>query len=285
MLNLSIFFPSARRSVGWICLLPLTVSLLNGGILIGALFGAAVSFQDEMPTPSQARLLQRIDDLKDELARQQRVLGSRHPTVKELQVELQVRLKYIDRELDLVSSKIFSLEIELAKAQLKFASNHPEVRSLRQQILLWQRYAKQERIGSDELYRLDTNLEDLRIQLSLLANLGGRHPNIIELRKEMAKRQMERNVLGMQEECERQKLHIWKSEVDRLIADHAQQAGLTVEEWLTRKTRETGMSREQYRLDFVWQELALRKLADSTKPITDRKLQGVVDQYRKSQDH
>jgi len=283
MLNQSIFFPSARRSVGCVYFLLLTFWSLNGGIYIVALFGATASFQDETPTPSQSRLLERIDDLKDELAKQQRVLGSRHPTVRELQVELQVRLKYIDRELDLISAKIFPLEIDLAKAQLKFAANHPEVRSLRQQILLWQKYAQQERIGSDELYRLDTNLEELRIQLSLLANLGGRHPDIIELRKEIAKLQMDRNVLGLQEECERQKLHIWKSEVDRLIADRAGQAGLTVEEWLTEKTREMGMSREQYRLDFVWQELALRKLADSKKPMTDRKLQGVVDQYRKSQ--
>ncbi len=279
---LSIRFPTDRSCVGRACLLLFILLPLAEASSAAPPLVASFSFQDEVTTPSQARFLQRIDDLKEELAKQQRVLGSRHPTVRELQAELQVRMKYVDRELDLISSKILPLEIELAKAQLKYAGNHPEIKSLRQQIMLWQQYAKQERVGSSQLYMLDTNLEDLRIRLSLLAHLGNRHPDMIDLRQEMGKLQLERNVLGLQEECERQKLHIWKSEVDRLIANRAKQAGLTEEQWLTRESRARGMSQEQYRLDVVWQELALEKLADSGEPLRDSKLQGVVDRFRNS---
>ncbi|MCH2180638.1 MAG: hypothetical protein MK108_01410 [Mariniblastus sp.] len=280
---LSILFPSDESWVGRACLLLFTLALLAEVALADPPCIAAVSFQDEVTTPSQARLLQRIDDLKEELAKQQRVLGSRHPNVRELRAELQVRMKYVDRELDLISTKILPLEIELGKAQLKYAGNHPEIKSLRQQILLWQQYAKQERVGSNQLYLLDTNLEDLRIRLSLLAHLGNRHPDMIDLRQEMGKLQLERNVLGLQEECERQKLHIWKSEVDRLIASRAKQAELSEEQWLTRESRARGMSQEQYRLDVVWQELALEKLAGSDETLRDRKLQGVIDRFRNSQ--
>ena len=154
---------------------------------------------------------------------------------------------------------------------------------MRQQILLWLTFAKQERVGSNQLYSLDTNLEDLRIRLSQLAHLGARHPDIIELRQEMGKLQLERNVLGLQEECERQKLHIWKSEVDRLVADRAKRAGLPTEQWLARESRARRISSEQYRRDVIWQELALQKLADSRQPLQDRKLQGVVDRFRNLQ--
>lgn len=244
---------------------------------------ASKPLQDAAATGSNSGFDQRIDELKKELAKQQRVLGSRHPAVRELQAELQVRMKYVDQKLDEISRKIIGLEIDLSKSQLQFSGNHPEVKSLRKQIFLWQQYSKQERVGSNDLVRLDTEMEALRIELVMSGNLGAGHPVVKDLRKEFADVQMERNVLGMQEECERQKLHIWRSEIDRKISARAKQSGLSPEQWLTQKSRAVGIGPDKYRHYVIWRELALEKLATLKSPLQDRKLQGLVDSFRNSQ--
>lgn len=281
-------FQFVRLPCRWnvLSLASLLLFTLAGGFSVesGAAFPAAgKKFQDEAATGSNSGFDQRIDELKKELAKQQRVLGSRHPAVRELQAELQVRMKYVDQKLDEISRKIIGLEIDLSKAQLQFSGNHPEIKSLRKRTLLWQQYSKQERVGSNELVRLDTEMEALRIELVMSGNLGAGHPVIKDLRMEFADLQMERNVLGMQEECERQKLHIWKSEMDRIISARAKQSGLSPEQWLTQKSRAAGIDPDQYRHYFIWQELALQKLATLKSPLQDKKLQRLVDSFRNSQ--
>ncbi|MDG2185173.1 MAG: hypothetical protein P8K79_05810 [Mariniblastus sp.] len=256
---------------------------LAGGFSFDSCAAFPVASKPLQDNGSSSRFDQRIDELKKELARQQRVLGSRHPRVRELQVELQVRMKHLDQEQDEVSRKMIGLEIDLAKAQLQFSGNHPEVKSLRKQILLWQQYSKQERVGSNELVRLDTAIEALRIELVMSGNLGAGHPLVKDLRKEFADVQMERNVLGMQEECERQKLHIWRSEIDRKISARAKQSGISPEQWLTQKSRAAGIGPDKYRQYVIWRELALEKLATLESPLQDKKLQGLVDSFRNSQ--
>ena len=252
---------------------------VSGLAILG--LGGAIALQDDANAAARSQL--RIDELRDELAKLQQTLGVRHPKVKELQVELSIRLRYVDQDLDLISRRIVNLEIDLAKADLQFSANHPNVKSLRKQITLWQQYSKQERIGSQELIRLDTEIEALRIEWIISSHLGTTHPLIIDLKKQLAELQFERNVLGLQEECQRQKMHIWKSEIDRSISKRAKKDGISAEQWLKQKSRAMGISQEQLRLNVIWRDLALEKLAASGSPVQDPKLQGLVKHFRNAQ--
>ena len=73
---------------------------LAGGFSFDSCAAFPVASKPLQDNGSSSRFDQRIDELKKELARQQRVLGSRHPRVRELQVELQVRMKHLDQEQD-----------------------------------------------------------------------------------------------------------------------------------------------------------------------------------------
>ena len=273
----------------WAWLLSSVAVLLAGGITSAACPSLTVTlvenFQDDLAPVSNSSIESRILGLKEELAKQLRVLGSRHPDVLELRSELQILERYVSQPVDDILSKIIELEIELAKSQLEFSGNHPEVKSLRKQIYRWRQFANRERVGSEELLRLDMQLENLRIELLDLqdSNFAAGHPAIKKARQEMLRLQQDRNVLGLQEECERQGLYIWASEIDRLIAAEAKKQGLSSVEWLKQKTKDFGQSTEEFRTNVVWKQLALQKLANSKTPLTDKQLKGVIDRFRQRQ--
>ncbi|MCH2177796.1 MAG: hypothetical protein MK106_03245 [Mariniblastus sp.] len=282
-----IFVKNRARGPAWgisfaAALLACGITLVLSPVPNGSLFACT---QDDLVPVSNLSIETRIVRLQEELAKQLRVLGSRHPDVLNLRAELQILKRYVGEPADDILAKIIELEIELAKSELEFSGNHPKIKSLRKQIYRWRIFSKQERIGSEELFRLDMQLEALRINLIALqdSNLAAGHPDFKKVRKEMQRLQQERNILGLQEECERQGLYIWASEIDRLISSEAKKQGLSSAEWMQQKTRDFGQSEEEFRTNTVWKHLALQKLANSKTPLKDKQLQAVISHFRRVQ--
>ena len=196
---------------------------------------------------------------------------------------MRILKRYDGQPLEDNLAKIIELEIELAESQLAFSRNHPKIKSLRKQIYRWWIFSNQERIGSEELFRLDMQLEALRTKLIALqdSNLAAGHPDLKKAREEMQRLQQERNVLGLQEECERQGLYIWASEIDRLISSEANKQGLSSAAWMQQTKRDFGQSEEEFRTNTLWKQLALQQLADSKTPLKDKQLQAVISHFRR----